>query len=129
MRVFDAVSTPNGLNAWWTQTATGVPAVGAPFELGFGAGYHWRAVVTKAFAPVSFELQLTSSDADWDNTLVGFDLAPHETGTWVQFYHKGWPASNPHYRISSHCWALYLRVLRRHLEAGETVPYERRLQV
>jgi hypothetical protein len=31
-------------------------------------------------------------------------------------------------RISCHCWALYLRLLRRHLEFGESVPYDRRLE-
>jgi hypothetical protein len=34
-----------------------------------------------------------------------------------------------HYRTSCHCGALYLRILRRHLEHGESVPYERRLDV
>jgi hypothetical protein len=31
------------------------------------------------------------------------------------------------YRISSNCWAMYLRILRRSLEHGESVPYEKRL--
>jgi hypothetical protein len=33
------------------------------------------------------------------------------------------------FRRSSYCWAMYLRILRRYLEHGETVPYERRLDV
>ena len=43
--------------------------------------------------------------------------------------HLGWPEANAHYRTSCHCWALYLRVLRRYLENGESVPYEVRLDV
>jgi hypothetical protein len=35
---------------------------------------------------------------------------------------RGWPEANGHYRTSCHCWALYLRILRRYLEFGETVP-------
>ncbi len=47
--------------------------------------------------------------------------------TRVQFRHNGWPHVNEHFRVSSYCWALYLRLLRRHVELGETVPYEDRL--
>ena len=127
-QVYDAISTPAGLDTWWTETSSGTPTIGAEFELGFGPGYRWRAVVTKARAPEAFELELTVSDDDWNGSLVGFELVPHKIGTWVRFYHRGWASPNEHYRISSHCWALYLRVLRRHLEAGESVPYEKRLQ-
>ena len=49
--------------------------------------------------------------------------------TFVRFHHIGWPSVSEHYRISSHCWAMYLRVLRRYLEHGERVPYEQRLDV
>ena len=60
---------------------------------------------------------------------VGIDLEPREQGTWVRFSHRGWPEASEHYRVSCHCWAMYLRVLRRSLEEGESVPYERRLEV
>ena len=49
--------------------------------------------------------------------------------TWVRFKHTGWPDAGEHYRTSSHCWALYLRILRRFVEHGETVPYADRLNV
>ncbi len=127
--VYDAISTPRGLDAWWTLTATGKATVGAEFALGFGPEYAWRAVVTKARAPEVFELQLTSADADWTGTLVGFELAAQESGSWLRFSHRNWPSANQHFRTSCHCWALYLRVLRRYLEAGEVIAYEDRLGV
>jgi hypothetical protein len=45
------------------------------------------------------------------------------------FRHTGWAEPNEHFRISNHCWAMYLRILRRYLEYGEIVPYEQRLDV
>ena len=128
-RVYQAVSTPAGLDTWWTKRSAGEPVAGRSYELHFGDGYDWRAVVTQARGPELFELRLTRSDRDWDNTLVGFELEGASGGTQVRFYHRGWPETNEHYRISCHCWALYLRVLRRHLEFGESVPYEQRLLV
>jgi uncharacterized protein YndB with AHSA1/START domain len=128
-RVYEAVSTPAGLNEWWTKTASGVAALGAEFTLGFGPEYQWRGVATRVEAPGVFELRLTASDADWKGTKVGFELSSRAATTWVHFYHRGWPVANQHFRVSCHCWALYLRILRRHLEDGEAVPYERRLMV
>jgi len=128
-RVFRAVSDPKVLDEWWTLRSAGHASVGAPYDLDFGPDYQWRAVVTKAAPGAAFELRMTGSDADWLGTLVGFDLEPARGGTQVHFYHRGWPEANEHYRISCHCWALYLRILRRHIEYGESVPYDQRLNV
>ncbi len=128
-RVYEAIATPHGLNQWWTKTASGNPELGERYALGFGPEYTWEAVVTKAESARTFELELVKSDGDWDHTFVGFELAPTATGTQVRFHHRGWPAANEHYRVSCHCWAMYLRLLRRYLEAGEFVPYEHRLEV
>jgi len=125
--VFEAVSTPRGLDRWWTKRASGEPKPGATFELGFGPGYDWVASVTRYVPESVFELEMTRADSDWTGTRVGFELAPGQAGTQVRFYHRGWPAANEHYRISSFCWAMYLRILKRALEHGEAVPYESRL--
>lgn len=128
-RVYEAVSEPRLLDEWWTLRSSGRAAVGAAYDLDFGPGYHWNAVVTKAAPGTAFELRLTSADADWTDSLVGFELEPAGETTRVRFYHRGWPSANDHYRTSCHCWALYLRILRRHVEFGETVPYDDRLNV
>jgi uncharacterized protein YndB with AHSA1/START domain len=127
-RVFSAVSKPVGLDAWWTRTSSGLPKEGAEYELNFGPKYIWQARVTKCVAPNEFELEMFNSDPDWNGTRVGFHLTGDKT-TKVSFRHTGWPAANDHWRISCYCWAMYLRILRRHLEHGESVPYEKRLDV
>jgi uncharacterized protein YndB with AHSA1/START domain len=128
-RVFEAVSTASGLDAWWTKRSAGEPAEGAQFELCFGPEYDWRARVTRYVANSDFELQMVRTDADWLGTHVGFHLDGGSGKTWVRFHHTGWPSLNEHYRISCYCWAVYLRILRRYLEYGERVPYEQRLEV
>jgi len=46
--VYDAVSTPAGLDQWWTLRSSGRPLEGTMFELDFGPNHHWQAVVTRA---------------------------------------------------------------------------------
>ncbi len=127
--VFGAVSTPRGLDTWWTKSSSGSPTPGNRFELDFGPGYLWRAVVSACEAPTRFELEMVEADADWLRTRVRFELAPGERGiTRLHFSHVGWPEPNEHWRVSCYCWAAYLRLLRRNLEFGEFVPYEKRLE-
>jgi uncharacterized protein YndB with AHSA1/START domain len=128
-RVFDAISTPAGLDHWWAERSGGTPGPDATYDLGFGAEYQWRARVTRFTPDTDFELELVHADDDWTGTRVRFHLEPRGEATWMQFSHTGWPSANEHYRISCNCWALYLRVLRRFLEHGETVPYAQRLDV
>ena len=72
---------------------------------------------------------MTMSDDDWNGSVVGFELSDAPGGTQVRFYHKGWPQLNEHFRISSYCWAMYLRLLKMNLENGLVVAYEQRLEV
>ena len=126
--VFRAVSTPGGLDAWWTKSSRGQPAEGQEYELWFGPDYDWRAQVTRCVPDSEFELEITRADQDWTGTRVGFHLSGQDEVTLVRFHHTGWPTPNEHWRVSSYCWAMYLRVLRVHLERGDVVPYERRLE-
>ncbi len=128
-KVFDAISTPKGLDCWWCLTASGTPKEGETYDLFFGEPYRWKALVSKYEVNKVFEFTMTESDKDWNNSKVGFELSSEGNSTTVLFYHEGWPESNEHFRISSFCWAMYLRLLRRHLEVGEVVPYDLRLEV
>ena len=128
-KVFAAVSTAEGLNNWWTKTCDGTPAEGEEYKLGFGAEYEWRAVVTTCIPESEFELRLIKADSDWQNSRLSFSLTQQNGTTNVKFQHLDWPEANEHYRISCFCWAMYLRLLKRYVEAGETVPYEVRLDV
>lgn len=128
-QVFQAVSTPTGLDSWWTKRSDGSAVEGKEYELSFGPDYGWRAVVSKCAPDGEFELTLTDADEDWRGTRVGFRLEEKNGTTQVRFHHLGWPQANEHYRVSCYCWAMYLRLLKRYVEHSEVVPYEDRLEV
>ncbi len=124
--VFEAVSTPEGIDMWWTKCCTGKPAAGAEYELFFAPEYDWRAEVSRYVSNTAFELVITRADEDWTGVRVGFELAEKDAAVEVRFYNTGWKEANEHFVISNTCWANYLRLLRRYLEHGEFVPYEER---
>jgi len=128
-KVFAGISTSEGLDSWWTKSSEVSAEVGAVCTLNFGPGYVWNALVTKCETDKIFELQMTDADPDWTGTLVGFKISPANAGTLLSFYHTGWHEINAGYKFSSYCWAMYLRILKRNVEFGEEVAYEKRLSV
>ena len=65
-------------------------------------------------------------DKDWEETKVGFIVEDSENSTKLRFYHSDWKNLNEHFRISSYCWAVYLRVLKVFFEKGIRIPYNQR---
>ena len=128
-RVFEVLGRPPGLDEWWTKRSSGEPLEGSDYELWFGPEHDWRAKVVRAVAGSALEWEMTRADDEWIGTRIGFELESRGETTWVRFHHSGWPSASEHFRTSSCCWAMYLRVARRFIEHGESVPYEDRLDV
>lgn len=124
--VFEAISSARGLDAWWTLEAAGEPLPGASYRLYFGPGYDWLAEVTGCTPDRSVEWTLTRADTDWTGTRVSFRLEDVNGSVLVRFCHSGWANCNDHFLRSTYCWAMYLRLLKRYVERGETVPYSER---
>ncbi|MCI0751693.1 MAG: SRPBCC family protein, partial [Flammeovirgaceae bacterium] len=64
-KVFEDVSTPSGLDKWWTKNSIGEAAIGKEYKLGFGQSYEWKALVTKCIPDKEFEIVITKADKDW----------------------------------------------------------------
>jgi uncharacterized protein YndB with AHSA1/START domain len=128
-KVFEAISTPGGLDKWWTKMSSGKASTGETFLLHFEPDYNWTAIVSKHSHNKEFELTMQTSDEDWEGSKVGFRLYDLNNLTEVHFCHTGWKVDNEHFRNSNFCWAMYLRILRRNLEFGEFVQYADRLNV
>ncbi len=127
--VFELVSTPAGLNAWWTLDCAGLPAAGQRYTFDFGPGYRWQGEVVACETPRLVEWVFKDADPDWLGTClrIALFIGDHEGYTTVRFAHTGWPSRNAHCRVSSYCWAMYLRQLKRVAEHHRPVPYEQRL--
>ncbi len=126
--VFRCISSPAGLDRWWTKRCTGTPGPGVGYELYFSPQYQWRAVVSRCIANVEFELQMTHADPQWVGTKVGFKMREEGTATTrLEFHHSGWPQASNDFRVASFCWAMYLRCLKRYVEVKEESSYEDRV--
>ena len=127
-RVWNCFVTADGLNAWWTKTASADPRPGGRFAFGFDELHQWAGYARRfrEQSVIEWEMTDTTPMPDWLGTRVGALLSVEGDATRVHFYHRGWHKATQHLRESSFCWANCLRVLARYCVLGEFVPYDRR---
>ena len=123
-RIYDALTTAEGLSSWWTRGTKAEPTVGAVAEFPFRDGtfvQKMRIVDLQPGRRVAW-VCIAGMD-DWMNTEISFDLSDEGDQTCVRFAHKGWPES-PDFR--AHCsyrWAYFLRSLKLVMQTGKGNPH------
>lgn len=125
--ILDSITTPKGLNAWWTVKSSGDIKLGNSFQFYFSDDYNWYAQIVQFEENKLVQFQMTDADEDWMHTILTFDihiLEGHKN--LLRFSHEGWKNTNAHFRRTSFCWALYLNGLKKYLEEGIIIPYSKR---
>jgi len=118
-RTYDALTTREGLESWWTSDVKGDFRVGGVIEFRFGdlGFFHMKVLALDPGKQVFWEV--VDGPEEWVGTKVSFDLSPEEDFTKVLFKHQGW--SEP-VEFMHHCstkWAAYLLSLKSRIETGE----------
>lgn len=124
--VFKAISTGEEIQKWWTKRSTGTPVKGNIYELYFSDEYDWAAELIDIEENVKCKWKVITADEDWTNTVFGFHLSEQADRTLVEFYHKDWRETNEHFRRSSYCWAMYIRLLKDYVEEGNITLFDQR---
>jgi uncharacterized protein YndB with AHSA1/START domain len=125
-RVFEALSTVEGLRHWWTTETTGNPKQGGKIDFGFCAMnvlesrpdelVHWKCM---------------RGPEDWIGTEVSFQLIQKDHQTFVLFKHAHWEEPVEFMHHCSTKWATFLLSLRDWLERneGRPAPYDVKIHV
>lgn len=127
--VYDALTTRDGLAAWWTADTTGGGGVGGTIQFRFGEAGGFDMKVLDQRPNERVEWEVTDGPAEWIGTRVTFDLKRAGDYTIILFKHAGWREP---VEFMSHCstrWATYLMSLKQLAETGTGAPYPRDVQV
>jgi uncharacterized protein YndB with AHSA1/START domain len=122
-RVYDALTTTDGLAGWWTTDTTGDATPGGTIAFRFGASGGFDMKVLDQRANQRVEWEVTDGPAEWIGTHVTFDLAEDDGYTIVLFKHEGW---REQVEFMFHCstrWATYLMSLKQFVETGAGDPH------
>src|SRR5579872_3365042 len=85
-KIFDAMTSVNGLDSWCTLKSQGKPLLNETYIFYFGSQFDWRSQVIHVVANKELTWKMTEAMEDWLGTEVGFTLTAENSGTHVRFF-------------------------------------------
>ncbi|MDF1799961.1 MAG: SRPBCC domain-containing protein [Planctomycetota bacterium] len=127
--VYAALTTDEGLAAWWTTDTTGSGAAGSTIRFRFhGQGPDF--LVTELIPGELVRWQCFGGGPEaWIGTEVSFRLRPSEGQVSVRFRHSGWAEETDFLAHCSTKWAVFLLSLKDLLETGTGRPFPRDMSI
>lgn len=122
-KVFDALTTPDGVKAWHNPGAEGSGEVGSTWVFGFADHPEFAWDVVYSDAPSQVVWRCVRGPGDSVGTTATFTLSPTEDGrTLLEHVHAGWPGTHGNYRKCNTTWGVLLHHLRDFAETGDAAP-------
>jgi uncharacterized protein YndB with AHSA1/START domain len=123
-KVYEAITTQEGLSNWWTADTIAKPEIGFLNEFKFGNNYH-----NKMRVKVLDENQLIvwiceDGDREWINTKISFKLSVKGDKTVLQFSQENWADTTEFYASCNYNWGRFMASLQSLCETGTGKAFE-----
>jgi uncharacterized protein YndB with AHSA1/START domain len=127
-KVYDALTTLDGLRGWWAEDTTGSVEVGGVIEFRFTTGgFDMKVVELTPTEHVRWEV--VDGPSEWIGTTVDWELKQEAEWTIVLFSHVGWKEPIEFMHHCSTKWATFLMSLKSLLETGTGSPDPRDVHI
>jgi uncharacterized protein YndB with AHSA1/START domain len=122
-KIYQALTTNEGLASWWTNDVTGAGKEGSVIEFRFnGGGPDFE--VTKLVENETVQWKHSSSiPEEWMGSEILFQLQVKDDQTIVRFSHYNWKEATDFMAHCSTKWAVFLLSLKEALETGKGKPF------
>ena len=127
-KVYEALTTIEGLSGWWTDDTTGTAEVGGVVQFRFPPGGFDMEVVEQR-PNESVEWKVIDGPEEWIGTTVNWQLRQDGDYTIVMFRHQDWKEPVEFMHHCSTKWATYLMSLKSLVETGKGAPAPRDVHV
>ena len=126
--VYGALTTVEGLAAWWTDDTTGSSEVGGVLGFRFpNGGFDMEVVELRPAERVTW--RVVDGPAEWIGTTVDWRLRRDGDWTIVLFTHAGWAEPVEFMHHCSTKWATFLMSLKSLVETGAGAPAPKDVQI
>ena len=132
-KVYQALTTRDGLAGWWTRETKGDSKVGSLITFRFTkgdvdmGGFDMKVLELQPSQRVVW--QVLDGPSEWVGTKVSFELKQEDGWTIVLFEHQGWREPVEFMYHCSTKWATFLLSLRSLVESGTGQPAPADLQI
>jgi uncharacterized protein YndB with AHSA1/START domain len=125
-KVYDAITTIEGLRKWWTTDRKGDPKPEGELKFGFGTEHFNIMKVGNCQNGKSVSWECIDSDSsEWIGTHIFFTLREDENHkTHVKFEHNDWRQPTDFYGSCNYHWGQFMVSLKMLCETGKGLPYE-----
>jgi uncharacterized protein YndB with AHSA1/START domain len=120
--VYKALTTREGLSAWWTNNTQGETKVGGVLQFRFGAAGGFDMKVLELHPAERVLWQVVDGPKEWIGTKVSWELKKDGDYTIVLFKHQGWKEPVEFMHHCSTKWGVFLMSLKSLLETGKGAP-------
>lgn len=127
-KVYDALTTVDGLAGWWTDDTTSSAEVGGVLAFRFPPG-GFDMVVLELDPGKRVRWEVVDGPEEWIGTQISWDLRQDGDYTIVLFKHVGWKEPVEFMHHCSTKWATYLMSLKSLAEVGAGAPAPRDVHV
>ncbi len=118
--VYRALSTADGVSAWWSRAE-------GDFEAGGEIAVHFAQTVLRLQVlqqnPTKVVWGCVEVPPEWQDTQILFEIEEKDDQTFVHFRHEMWSEESEGFGHCSTKWAVYLLSLKKFAEAGQGDPY------
>ena len=124
--VYQALTTRDGLAAWWTSDTHAESKVGGTLQFRFTAdgvdigGFEMKVLELRPGQRVLW--QVVGGPEEWIGTTISWNLKQEDDYAIVLFEHQGWREPVEFMHHCSTKWAIFLMSLKSLLETGRGAP-------
>jgi len=127
-KVYDALTTLDGLSGWWASDTKGAVEVGGVLEFRFApGGFDMQVLELQPAERVVW--RVVDGPAEWVGTTVNWEIKQDGDYTIVLFSHRGWKEPGEFMYHCSTKWAIFLMSLKSLIESGTGNPEPRDVQI
>jgi hypothetical protein len=143
--VYQAITSQQGLSAWWTPQTTAKAEIGSTLRFSFGTDYFKEMKLTALNPYDLVNWDCISGASEWVGTKISFKLysgnqalllqtSPEAAGqiqqqvkdspiTLLKFEHNNWENYTPMFAECNYTWGQFLRSLKLFCETGKGKPW------
>lgn len=144
-KIYKAITSQEGLSAWWTPGAKAKPERGSIARFAFGAEYFKEMKIAELEPPELVKWICITGAGEWVGTTLSFSLHPGdkqtlsdahpevkdqvqqqgkgEETTLLIFHHDDWKEYTPMFAECNYTWGQFLRSLKLLCETGRGRPW------
>jgi uncharacterized protein YndB with AHSA1/START domain len=123
-KVYQAITTADGLRQWWTADSAAEPRVGSVAEFGFfGRKTVFRMRIDELVPSQRIVWQCVGGPDEWPGTRLTWELSENDGKTRVHFDHAGWPHTEGHFRPCNSTWGALMHRLKDYAEGKSPGPH------